>query len=83
MYDFNEEQKENILRVYESVDEYIKIDIKRRREHECFNIINRGQLWYELNVNTEKRKEEFENWYKEWLDATKTKVIPEKPNWLN
>jgi hypothetical protein len=83
MYDFNDEQKENILRVYSSVEEYILIDIRRRRNYECFEIINRGQLWYELNVNTEEKKQEFKIWYEEWLQATETKKIPEKPKWLN
>lgn len=51
------------------------------REHECFTIINRGTLWY--NELTQTQLIELKNWYKAWLDVTITKIIPEKPTWLN
>lgn len=58
-----------------AVDEY-----RRRRDDECFPIINRGQLWYDML--TPKQLEELKNWYRSWLDGTNTLTIPEKPGWL-
>ena len=51
------------------------------RETDCFPIINRGTAWY--NSLTEEQKAELDAWYQAWLDVTETKVIPEKPTWLN
>lgn len=55
-------------------------DIRRRREEECFSVINRGTLWYQRL--TDAQKEELESWYDQWLDAPETNVIPEKPVWI-
>jgi len=55
-------------------------EIRKRREKECFLIINRGQLWYDRL--TEKQKTELSKWYRDWLDATSTGVVPEKLAWL-
>lgn len=54
--------------------------LRNRREKECFPYINRGQLWY--NHLTEEQKQELDVWYTAWLDVTETKVIPDKPLWL-
>lgn len=54
--------------------------LRRRREIECFPIINRGQLWYE--TLTEKQKTELKEWYMAWLNITETLVVPQKPEWL-
>jgi hypothetical protein len=54
--------------------------IRQRREQECFSVINRGTLWYEML--TEAQKEELKTWYQAWLDATDTRVMPDKPVWL-
>lgn len=55
--------------------------LKGRRQKECFNIIdNRSQLWY--NHLSDEHKTELDEWYQKWLDVTKTKVIPIKPEWL-
>lgn len=55
--------------------------IRARRERECFAIINRGQLWYEgISLS---RLVELRKWYKSWLDAPATQVIPERPEWLD
>lgn len=51
------------------------------REHECFIFVNRGKLWYDKL--TEEQHEELDIWYNAWLDVTETKIIPEKPAWLN
>lgn len=55
-------------------------EIRNRREKECFPIVNRGQLWYDRL--SKKKKEELEQWYQAWLDATSTGVVPEKLAWL-
>ncbi len=55
-------------------------DLRVLREEECFPIINRGNLWYELL--TLEQKLELKNWYQSWLDVTETQVIPVKPTWL-
>lgn len=61
-------------------DEQILMNLRNQREVECFPIINRGKLWYD-NLTT-KQVTELNEWYNAWLDVTKTKVIPNKPNWL-
>ena len=58
-----------------------KSSIRRRRETECFPIINRGQLWY-ANLSPEQ-VEELSSWYAAWLDAPETLVTPNAPKWLN
>lgn len=54
--------------------------LRRRREKQCFSVINRGQIWYD--TLTESQKAELRVWYKAWLDVTKTLVEPQKPEWL-
>ena len=61
-------------------DEQILMNLRNQREVECFHIINRGKLWYD--TLTTEQVAELDEWYKAWLDVTKTKVIPNKPNWL-
>lgn len=55
--------------------------LRHRRETECFSIINRGALWYERLTDTQKV--ELAQWYDAWLNVTETKIVPEKPIWLN
>ena len=55
--------------------------IRLRREKECFSVINRGKLWYNLLSNSQLN--ELDTWYRAWLDAPETMVIPNKPVWLN
>lgn len=55
--------------------------IRARRERECYSVINRGQLWYEgvsIAHLVELRK-----WYKAWLEAPATLIIPDRPVWLD
>ncbi len=55
--------------------------IRARRERECYPVINRGQLWYEgVSIS---RLVELRKWYKAWLDAPATLIIPDKPDWLD
>lgn len=60
--------------------EAAKAEYRRRRELECFPIINRGQLWYD--TLSEGQLSELKNWYQAWLDGTNTQTIPERPEWL-
>lgn len=61
-------------------DEAAKDAYRKRREIECFPVINRGSLWYD--TLTEKQLSELKTWYRAWLDGTNTQTIPEKPEWL-
>ena len=58
----------------------LKEEYRRRRESECFTVINRGQLWYE-SLSQQQRKE-LKTWYKAWLNVTETMAVPEIPAWL-
>lgn len=60
--------------------EAAKDTYRKRREVECFPIINRGQLWYD--TLSEEQLSELKTWYQAWLDGTNTQTIPEKPEWL-
>lgn len=55
--------------------------LRRKREKECFPIINRGKLWYSLL--TFAQETELLAWYKQWLDAPETLVEPTTPKWVN
>jgi len=55
--------------------------LRKRREKECFSIVNRGKLWY--NSLTDEQLAELTEWYYKWLDVTKTNQIPIPPAWLN
>lgn len=57
-----------------------KDHFRRRRETECFPIINRGQLWYDML--TAAQKADLKEWYTAWLNVTETLVAPVKPSWL-
>ena len=64
-------------------EENIKIgELRILRNEECFSVINRGDMWYQMNVNTPEREQELKQWYQSWLDVTDTKIIPEKPDWI-
>lgn len=65
-------------------DELVLLNIRLRREEECFSITDRSQMWYNtVYVNfTDTQKQEFQDWYTAWLNAPETRVIPDKPDWL-
>ena len=70
----DEEQKEK---------DYVLAEINKlrfRRASECFPVINRGTPWY--NRLTAGQVAELDAWYQSWLDVTETKIVPEKPQWL-
>lgn len=55
--------------------------LRTRRETECFAYINRGQLWYARLSAAQIA--ELGAWYIQWLDVTRTRVIPDRPSWLD
>ena len=55
-------------------------DLRKRRETECFSIINRGQLWYD--TLSEEQRSELQVWYQGWLHITETLTVPNRPSWL-
>ena len=55
--------------------------LRKRREKECFPIVNRGALWYEKL--TDEQKTELSTWYEAWLDAPATLIAPSAPVWIN
>ena len=66
----------------EELSKQIKIqDLREKREHDCFPIINRGKLWYDKL--SQSQMDELEQWYQAWLDVTKTLIVPEPPAWIN
>ena len=70
-----------IVEIPQPTEEEVVDLLRARRENECFSIINRGQLWY-AGLTT-SQIEELQTWYADWLDVTETKIIPEKPTWLD
>lgn len=58
-------------------------ELRNQREKECFSVADRGEIWHQTYVNTEERKQEFQEWYQAWLDVTETMIVPEKPSWIN
>ena len=55
--------------------------IRKRRELECFSVINRGVLWYDRLTIVQLN--ELESWYQKWLDAPETGIVPPAPTWIN
>lgn len=55
-------------------------ELRNKREQVCFPVINRGEAWY--RTLSDKQKEELQDWYQKWLDATETLTEPEPPEWL-
>lgn len=78
--DFNDDLTFSIDK-YNARKEKLELDkLRQQREVECFPIINRGQLWYD--ILTSEQRTELQEWYHAWLDVTETKVIPTKPSWI-
>lgn len=83
--------------IYEKQKEYVAYtqdeileNLRYMRQNECFSVINRGILWY--NLLTEEQQAELDTWYQAWLNVPQvyleTKptdietIIPQKPSWL-
>ena len=67
-------------RYEETLEQEIIEELRDRRAEICFPVINRGQAWYA--TLTDNQRKELDNWYKQWLDVTKTKNEPLTPEWL-
>lgn len=80
--DGNEVQREynDYVEIVPRDTELVIIDLRERREHECFQYVNRGSLWYD--TLTTKQRAELQEWYIAWLNVTDTLDIPQKPEWL-
>ena len=66
-----------------SSSELLEIELEQlryKREIECFDIVNRGAVWYD--TLTAEQKQELAEWYRAWLDVTETRKIPQRPSWL-
>lgn len=88
------DEYEDVLYLVKLSQEEILNNLRSEREIKCFQIINRGVLWY--NTLTEEQRLELDKWYKEWLDITDTyrteyeknpnldieTIIPITPSWL-
>ena len=70
--DERKKQSENELQIQE---------LRQRREVECFSIINRGKLWYELLSDNEIQT--LNEWYLAWLRVTVTLRVPRRPKFLS
>lgn len=57
-----------------------KETLRQMREDQCYTYVNRGDAWYKRL--SEEQNAEFDVWYQEWLDVTKTFKVPNKPKWL-
>lgn len=56
-------------------------DLRKRREAECFPVINRGWIWYSSLTLSQWR--ELRTWYLAWLNVTSTLTVPNRPTWLD
>ena len=72
-----EEYKQAERQYHETHDNVV---LRRRRNEECFPVINRGKLWYDKL--TTQQVQELNDWYDAWLNVTETHVVPDKPKWL-
>ena len=73
-------RKKDEAKVAENRQAALLKQLRFQRKEECFPIINRGTLWYDLI--TPEQTAELKIWYQAWLDVTDTLIIPEKPLWL-
>ncbi len=71
----------------EQLQAYELVQLRQRREQECFSIINQNFIidgksvsWFD--TLTDEQKQEANIWVQSWRDVTETKIVPEKPKWL-
>lgn len=65
---------------YSEKMERARYSLRKKRERDCFPIINRGKLWYDKL--SDAQKSELDSWYTAWLNVTVTMSEPAKPTWL-
>lgn len=82
-YSYNKNSNEYIVDIQKKEEyerEFLIIELRFRRERECFPIINRGTFWYEML--TEVQLKELKDWYVAWLNVTETLVPPDPLPWI-
>ena len=92
-YTIKELEKDQFGRKFQIVEnkrsiQEIMDDLRFLRSEQCFEVVNRGQVWYD--TLTQQQKYELSIWYKNWLDITDKytediaieSIIPMKPEWL-
>lgn len=75
-YEFVSNENNEVVHLKTASEGYLR----HLREIYCFAIVNRGELWYDTLTNDQIA--ELNVWYRDWLNVTDTKVIPDKPSWL-
>lgn len=71
----------NLITPFNMSENEIKANhLRVKRVPYCFDIINRGQVWY--NTLTNQQKNELQTWYQDWLDAPNKLKEPKQLNWL-
>ena len=75
----NEDGAPKLVDYIKNEEDIVK-ELRLRREKECFAIVNRGSLYFEQF--TPEQMSQIRDWYNSWLEVTKTKAIPEKPNFI-
>lgn len=76
---FDDEQ--NLITPFNLTDDEIQAShLRAKRQVYCFDLVNRGQVWYD--TLTEVQKSELKVWYQEWLDAPQTLIEPNQLDWL-
>jgi len=61
-------------------EEEVLMQLRDRRQEECFSVVDRSQLWY--GTLNPQQLHELQAWYQAWLEVTVTRLVPEKPAWL-
>lgn len=75
-----EEKQDAVLQNYREHLQKKRVELREERERVCFPIVNRGQVWYDTLTN--KQRSELTDWYRAWLNVTKTLKVPPMPEWL-
>lgn len=71
---------EQILEEEQREQEALMARLRRKREQECFSVVDRGYLWYMQLTDLQLR--ELKAWYQNWLNVTETLEVPERPEWV-
>ena len=79
--ELTQQEKQVIIEQEQKVQAEQELEkLRVRRAKECFTHIDPAGKW---DNYTEDQKSQLRLWRKQWLDVTQTKIIPQKPYWLN
>lgn len=71
----------NLLTPFNLTKDEIKANhLRAKRVPYCFDIVNRGQVWYD--TLSDDQRDELKIWYQGWLDAPQSLKEPTQPDWL-